>query len=67
MENENSKVNETAILKTVLYNGCTARTLAKIGYQNGEIEYTITQVNLYTGQSVYHRFFSKLVDAEMAF
>ena len=67
MKNLNSKINETAILNTVLYNGCTARTLAIIGYQNGEIEYSITQVNLYTGKSEYHRTFDKLMDAEMAF
>jgi len=62
-----NKILETIILNSVFFNGSSSRTLTKLGYQNGEVNYSITQVNLYTGRSEYHRTFDKLIDAEISF
>ena len=53
--------------KQFFFNGSSARILSKIGYQNGQVEYSISQINLYTGRSEYFRQFSNQIDAEMAF
>ncbi len=57
----------TEILKVAVSNGHNSRILVRLVYENGEIEYSIIETDLFSGKLIYYRFFSKESAAQEAF